>query len=138
MQTTNLDIKKATTILAKAWNNLDVSIIEPYLADDINYSSQNVLTDMTTKKEVVEYLTAKMETIRNSPGAKVYAELGETRPYPAAPNSPEVCLVLAQGDKTNVQALALLEVESGKIKSIALCTVAPVPECAWRSGEYPH
>jgi hypothetical protein len=137
METSGLTKKKAATILARAWNNLDVNIIEPYIAEDIIYWSQQVLTDMTGKKAVVEYLTEKMETIRKLPGAQVFAELGETKPYPMAPNPPEPCVILAQGDKNNIDALVLLKIESGKINSIALCSDAPHPSTARRSGEYP-
>ena len=137
MKTNGLTKKKAVTILARAWNNLDVSILEPYIADDIIYWSQQVLTDMTGKKAVVEYLTQKMKTIRNSSQAQVFAELGETKPYPMAPDPPEPCVILAQGDKNNIDALVLLKIESGKINSIALCTDAPHPSTARRSGEYP-
>jgi hypothetical protein len=137
MKNNGLTKKKAATILARAWNNLDVSIIEPYIAEDIICWSQQVLTDMTGKKAVVEYLTDKMETIRNSPEEQVFAELGETKPYPMAPNPPEPCVILAQGDKNNIDALVLLKIESGKINSIALCSDAPHPSTASRSGEYP-
>jgi len=138
MKNNGLTKKQAATILARAWNNLDVSIIEPYIAEDIIYWSQQVLTDMTGKKAVVTYLTEKMETIRNSPGAQVFAELGETKPYPMAPNPPEPCVILAQGDKNTIDALVLLKIESGKIISIALCSDAPHPSTARRSGKYPN
>lgn len=137
MKPNGLTKKKAATILARAWNNLDVSILEPYIAEDIICWSQQVLTDMTGKKAVVAYLTDKMKTIRNSPGAQVFAELGETKPYPMAPNPPEPCVILAQGDKNNIDVLVLLKIESGKINSIALCSDAPHPSTAQRSGEYP-
>ena len=137
MKPNGLTKKKAATILARAWNNLDVSILEPYIAEDIICWSQQVLTDMTGKKAVMEYFTDKMETTRNSPGEQVYAELGETKPYPMAPNPPEPCVILAKGDKNNIDALVLLKIESNKINSIALCSDAPHPSTARRSGEYP-
>ena len=138
MKTNGLTKKMAATLLARAWNNLDVSILEPYIAEDIICWSQQVLTDMTGKKAVIEYLTDKMETIRNSSNSKVFAELGETKPYPMAPDPPEPCVILAQGDKNNIDALVLLKTESGKINSIALCSDAPHPSTALRSGEYPY
>jgi hypothetical protein len=66
MHNNKLSKKEAATILAKAWNNLDASLIEPYIAEDIIYWSQQVLTDMTGKNAVMSYLTDKMETIRKS------------------------------------------------------------------------
>lgn len=138
MQDNQLTKKEAATKLARAWNNLDASIIEPYIADGIVYWSQQVLTDMTGKKAVMEYLAAKMETIRKSPHGQVFAELGETRPYPMAPQPPEPCVILAEGNKNNVGALVLIKIESNKINSIGICSDAPHPSTAKRSGVYPY
>jgi len=137
MKNCELSKKEAATILAKAWNNLDASLIEPYIAEDIIYWSQQVLTDMTGKKAVMNYLTDEMETIRKSPGDRVFAELGETKPYPMAPHPVEPCVILARGHKDNVGALALLRIEFDKINSIGICSDAPHPSTAERSGEYP-
>ena len=116
MQNYTLTKKEAATILAKAWNNLDATLIEPYIAEDIIYWSQQVLIDMTGKKAVMDYLTDKMESIRKSPDRQVFAELGETKPYPMAPNPAEPCVILSQGHKDNVGALVLFRIESNKIK----------------------
>jgi hypothetical protein len=89
--------KEAATILAKAWNNLDASLIEPYIAEDIIYWSQQVLTDMTGKNSVMNYLTDKMESIRKSPHDQIFAELGEAKPYPMAPDPAEPCGRSAMG-----------------------------------------
>ena len=70
MQNYTLTKKEAATILAKAWNNLDATLIEPYIAEDIIYWSQQVLIDMTGKKAVMEYLKDKMESIRKSPDCR--------------------------------------------------------------------
>jgi hypothetical protein len=112
-------------------------LIEPYIAEDIIYWSQQVLTDMTGKNAVMSYLTDKMETIRKSSDDRVFAELGETKPYPMAPSPAEPCVILAQGHKDNVGALALLRIESNKINSIGICSDAPHPSTAKRSGQYP-
>jgi hypothetical protein len=133
-----LQQKEAATILAKAWNNLDASLLEPYMAEDVIFWSQQALTDMTGKNAVMAHLKTEMETIRNSPKERVYAELGETKPYPLAPDTPEPCVVLARGDKNNVRALALLRLECGKINSIGICSDAPHPSTARRTGEYPY
>ena len=138
MQNYTLTKKEAATILAKAWNNLDATLIEPYIAEDIIYWSQQVLIDMTGKKAVMEYLKDKMESIRKSPDRQVFAELGETKPSPMAPNPAEPCVILSQGHKDNVGALVLLRIESNKINSIGVCSDAPHPSTARRSGEYPQ
>ena len=133
-----LEQKEAATILARAWNNLDASLLEPYIAEDVIFWSQQALTDMTGKNAVMAHLNSEMETIRRSPQERVFAELGETKPYPLAPDTPEPCVVLARGDKDNVKALALLKLESGKINSIGICSDAPHPSTARRTGDYPQ
>jgi hypothetical protein len=130
--------KEAATLLARAWNSLDASLLEPYIAEDIIFWSQQALTDMTGKNAVMAHLKTEMETIRKTPHERVFAELGETKPYPMAPEPPEPCVVLARGDKNNVRALALFRVECGKINSIGICSDAPHPSTARRTGEYPQ
>ena len=132
-----LRLKEAATILARAWNNLDASLLEPYMAKDVIFWSQQALTDMTGKNAVMAHLKTEMETIHNSAKERVYAELGETKPYPLVPDTPEPCVVLAYGNKNNVRALALLRLECGKINSIGICYDAPHPSTARRTGEYP-
>ena len=66
------------------------------------------------------------------------AELGETEPYPLAPDDPQPCVILACGDRNNVRALALLKLDGGKINSIGICSDAPHPSTAKRTGEYPY
>lgn len=129
--------KEAATILARAWNNLDASLLEPYIAQDIIFWSQQALTDMTGKNAVMAHLITEMEMIRKSPKERVFAELGETKPYPMTPDTPEPCVVLSHGDKNNVRALALLKLECGKINSIGICSNAPHPSTARRTGVYP-
>ncbi|MGD1967368.1 MAG: hypothetical protein PVH74_08115 [Desulfobacterales bacterium] len=138
MENPKLKQKEAATILARAWNNLDASLLEPYMAQDVIFWSQQALTDMTGKNSVMAHLKTEMEMIRNSPKERVYAELGETKPYPLVPDTPEPCVVLAYGNKNNVRALALLRLECGKINSIGICSDAPHPSTASRTGEYPY
>ena len=138
MDSEKLGQKEAAAILAKAWNNQDASLLEPYMAEDIIYWSQQALTDMTGKNAVMDHLKTEMETLRKSPQKRVFAELGETKPSPMAPDTPEPCVVLAHGDKSNVRALALFRLECGKINSIGICFDAPHPSTAKRTGEYPY
>ena len=46
------------------------------------------------------------------------------------------CLILAQGDKSNLLGVAYASVHKGKISALALCIV-PTPDAAERSGIYP-
>lgn len=134
----SLTKQDAARVYASAWNRLDASILETYLAENIRYSSQSVLTDMVGKSEVRDYLRGKMDTLRSSPENRVFAELGETRMYAGYTVPPEHCVVLAQGDQENVLAVVLFEVENDKIGRISLCSIAPTPGTAFRYGVYPE
>ncbi|MGD8493975.1 MAG: hypothetical protein PVI38_16590 [Desulfobacterales bacterium] len=138
MDCQKLEQREAAIILARAWNTLNASLLEPYVAKDIIFWSQQALTDMTGKNAVMAHLKAEMETIRRSPQERIFAELGETKPYPLAPDDPEPCVVLARGDRNNIRALALLKLDCGKINSIGICSDAPHPSTAKRTGEYPY
>lgn len=111
-------------------NTLDASKIEPILAEDFHYSSQWVLTDITSKQDFLDYITPKLEAIRTG-GSEVWAEMGEL-----TSEIPGPCVVMAQGEKDNLLCVILAKVEGGKLKSLAMCG-APSPHHAIRSGRYP-
>jgi len=50
--------------LAEAYQIYDVSIIEDYLADDMHYASMWIFHEMTSKKEYLDYLSSKLETLK--------------------------------------------------------------------------
>jgi hypothetical protein len=50
--------------LAVAYQNYDASTIEEYLADDMHYASMWVFQEMTSKEEYMEYLTGKLQTLK--------------------------------------------------------------------------
>lgn len=52
------------TKLAEAYQNYDASIIEDYLADDMHYASMWVFHEMTSKGEYMDYLTGKLQTLK--------------------------------------------------------------------------
>lgn len=66
------DIKLA---LCRAWNELDASIVEPYLAEDLEYRSTFVSIPMQSKSEYMEYLKGKFNTIANAEGANIKADI---------------------------------------------------------------
>ncbi len=134
-QTSQLTEKEALSIYAKMMHTLDSSEFESFLSDDFSYSdfsysSQKVLTDMNSKDEFIEYIRPKLETIKKTK-SPVYAELGVCPAYGHTD-----CLVMAQGDKSNLLGVAYASVNEGKICSLALCIV-PTPDSAERSGIYP-
>lgn len=80
---------------AKSWNNLDVSYVENYLADDLVYTSQWVMSSIHGKDEYLDYLKEKFETIKKSTNIPV-ADIGYFKNYQLVKNKP--CLVITQGD----------------------------------------
>jgi hypothetical protein len=129
--------EQAAQAYAEAWNTLGPIRIESLLANDICMSSQVVFEDLTSKTDVMQYITGKMETIKNSPTAQVFAELGETQTYPAYRLPPEACVVLAQGSKDNVLACVLFRTALDSITQINICNRVPLLHTIKRSGVYP-
>ena len=85
---------------------------------------------MNSKNEFIEYIRPKLEVIKKNKNT-VYAELGVCPAYGHTD-----CLIMAQGDKSNLLGVAYASVEEGKISGISLC-IAPTPNSAIRSGIYP-
>ena len=129
-ETSQLTEKEALIIYARMMHTLDSSEFESFLSEDFSYSSQKVLTDMNSKGEFIEYIRPKLETIKKT-NSSVYAELGVCPAYGHAD-----CLIMAQGDKSNLLGVAYASVDKGKISGISLCIV-PTPDSAERSGIYP-
>lgn len=112
-------------------HHLSVEYLAPLLADDFHYASQWVFEELASKQQYLDYIQPKLEAIKAS-GNRVWAELAELETYPGGP-----CLVMAQGDKNDISATLLVEVEGSKIKRLDMCFV-PSPHSARRSGEYPE
>ena len=129
-KTYQLTEKDALSIYARMMHTLDSSEFESFLTEDFSYSSQKVLTDMNSKDEFIEYIRPKLETIKKTKSS-VYAELGVCPAY-----GHNDCLIMAQGDKSNLLGVAYASVEEGKISGLSLCIV-PTPDSAIRSGIYP-
>ena len=129
-ETSQLTEKEALSIYARMMHTLNSSEFESFLADDFSYSSQKVLTDMNSKDEFIEYIRPKLEVIKKTKSA-VYAELGVCPAYGHTD-----CLIMAQGDKSNLLGVAYASVDEGKISGLSLCIV-PTPDSAIRSGIYP-
>lgn len=124
----------AARAFATAWNRLDVSALVPLLSEDVCYGSQSVLSELEGKSAVLTYLRAKMQTMKDAAADKqVYAEMGQTQTYPAG----HACVLIAQGDRDDLSALVLFEIEGDLVTRIDLCTIAPHPSSARRTGDYP-
>ncbi|MEE4254532.1 MAG: hypothetical protein V2I50_10885, partial [Desulfuromusa sp.] len=68
---------EACRSFARMMNTLDVSHLIPWLADDMTYSSQWVFESIQGKEAYVDYITAKLETVRKS-NSQVWAEIAHT------------------------------------------------------------
>ena len=115
---------------ARMMNNLDVSYIAPWLAEDVTYSSQWVMEDMHGKEVYLNYIKGKLASIKGT-GSRVWAEIAYTDAFGAGP-----CVVLSQGSQDNLTAILLLEIRDDKIISITMCAVPSPHECR-RTGEIP-
>jgi hypothetical protein len=127
--------------LAKAYNNLDYSLLHSIVSDDIVYESQDVFSALVGREKVFKYLEAKFLTVRNS-ALPVYAEMSFLDNEPSAgiyaktkENHP--CIILSQGTKENKIALVLVKVSESRIRRIDVCTVFPHFSEAAPTGFYP-
>lgn len=111
-------------------NTLDAKFIEFMLAEDFHYASQWVFDEIKNKKDYLAYIAPKLEAIKIS-GQRVFAEMAWLDI-----EFPGPCVVIAQGKKTDVIGLILVQVEHEMIKRIDFCSV-PSPASAKRTGEYP-
>ena len=125
-----LSAEDALRAYASMINRLDISALECLLADDFQFASQWVITEIESKSAYLDYMFPKLEKVRHS-GNAVWAEMGWLDRELPGP-----CVVLAQGGKDNLVALVLVRVENGRVKRLDLCS-APSPHSARRSGEYP-
>lgn len=135
---------EALTLYAKVWNNMDLTIIEAHLAEEMIYESQVVMDPLVGKENFCNHMNRKINSISKSPpSAKVFAELGfigdqsgaVIRVLESSEGRPFV--ILAQGDIDNVLTLILIKITQCKIARIDNCSVAPHPSTAIRTGKYP-
>lgn len=122
---------QAAHAYAMALNTLDTTPLEPLLADDFHYASQWVFEEITSKADYLRYLRGKFHTLRDGRNP-VFAELGHVDAY----GEDQPCVVLAQGSRTELVAIALFKVAGDRITRIDLCAVPP-PDSARRRGIYP-
>jgi hypothetical protein len=122
---------------ARMINTLDERYLEPLLAEDFSYASQNVLSELSSRTEFLEYIRGKIATWR-SHGTKLYAQMGTIRADFAAilgiGGSP--CVIVAQGTRVSQVATVLAKVDGDKLKRLDMCIV-PSPSEAIGTGDYP-
>ncbi len=106
----NFQETEKLSLLARCWNNLDISFIENEFAEHIVYDSQWVLTPILGKEKLLDYLKAKFAAIKSvklSDSMFVHAEIGV---IPSLHGRP--CIVLSQSSSGyNRQVTVLIEVQ---------------------------
>ncbi len=71
------------TKLAEAYQTYDASTIEDYLADDMHYASMWVFHEMTSKEEYMDYLTGKLQTLKEH-GVRIEFQIVQGRMHEKA------------------------------------------------------
>jgi len=123
--------EQALQYYAEMINTLDASRLEPYLAKNFCYSSQKVLTELTSKQAFLYYIRGKLSTLQASSN-KVFAEIGVLeKDYPIGP-----CVLLAEGNKDGLVAVVLAKTGKRLIERLDLCFV-PTVQSVTRTGVYP-
>ena len=131
MELTELDALRAYARVLNTLSTEALGALEPLLAEDFVYESQSVLTPLRSKREFLDYIVPKMETIEST-GAVVFAEMGQVRAYGGL----QPCVVVAQGGKDDLVGVVVATVTGNKLSRLDLCVV-PEPHTAIRSGQYP-
>lgn len=133
MDLADMDGDKAMLDACRAYarmiNTLDYGALEPWLAEEMHYASQQVFDEMTSKRQYEPYMKKKLNAIRSS-GSRVIAEIGYTSMGARRP-----CVLLSQKTE-GVEATLLIKVREGMISRMDMCIVPSPAECE-RTGEFP-
>lgn len=123
-------------LLAKCWNNLDVSYINGFLASDLVYESQWVLTPLKGSSNFLNYLFQKFNAIKTAMLSQVISVSAEIGFCTELANRP--CLVLTQITNESIrQVTVLIETKADKISRIDVCFI-PDPSNTLLTGETPQ
>ena len=138
MPTNQLDIIKQ---IATAYNRLDYTLFEPYLADNFVYESQMVLVPLNSKENFIAYIKAKFKAIQET-NAIVFAEIGyiglkrQTGNVKLLIQENTPCIIIAQGNKESKVSILLIEMKDGLVTRMDMCTNVPHWSAAKRTNEY--
>lgn len=132
----NRDAARCCVRYARLLNTLDASGIEEWIAPSVTYDSQAVFETLSGGDVVAAHLAGKVEAIA-ARGAQVAAELGDVHGEP--------CVIMFQqagGEHANWldRGLALMLIradDAGRADAFNVCTIAPHPHSARRSGIWP-
>lgn len=123
-------IKKLLPILnyAAAWNTLDPTVVEPYLAEDVRYFSQFSLASHEGRETVMDFLRSQMRGMMegNTPRVEV-AITGY------GPDAGDPCLIaFIPSDADEPSATIVLGIREFLLAKISVCAV-PVPQAMYRT-----
>ena len=122
---------EALYIYAHMMNTGEVEHLEALLPNDFSYESQAVFEALPSKTAFLDYIRPKLQAVATG-NAPVFADMGEI----TIGTGRRSCVVLAQGDKSNVVAFVLATVDGSVLRRLDLCLVPP-PTSAKREGVYP-
>jgi hypothetical protein len=126
---------KYLELLAKSWNNLDISFIEPVLSENVIYESQWILIPLTGKDSVMSFLISKFDSIKEAVLSNDMLILAETAQFTEANNRP--CIVLTQAHDNEIRRVTvLIKIQSDRIQRIDVC-FSPNPLTAVPTGKLP-
>jgi hypothetical protein len=113
--------KQAAQLYIGAWDRLAFSDFFSALHVDCHYASQYVFEELESKDTIVDYLSGKIQTIKES-GHKVKAKLA-TLITGASLNTPPgtPCVAMLQGNSPEIAAVVFFQVSDGKIDRFDLC-----------------
>jgi hypothetical protein len=120
--------------LGAAYNTLDATAFATWLDEDSVWESQSVMSAMTGKTTIMEYLEGKAATLRSAPDWQ--------RPLAVlASINGQACLAIYQGpvfvgDRHVPVALFMVKSDDDTLKRVDVC-ILPPPETATLSTEYP-
>jgi len=124
---------EATRQWGRACNRLDAALL-PSLHPELIYESQTVLNPLRGSKEVSAYVARKFDRIAAAgDGMAVTAEIAHVD-LPEAAGYP--CLLARQGGKP-VCLIKLKVDDAGLVERVDFLVVAPTPDCARGTGEFP-
>ena len=116
---------------AHMMNTGEVEHLEALLPIDFTYESQAVFEALPSKTAFMEYIRPKLKAVATG-NAPVFADMGEI----TIGTGRRSCVVLAQGDESNVVAFVLATVKKSVLRRLDLC-LTPPPASARRRGSYP-
>ena len=108
-----LSQKQLVEKLALSWQQLDVSIIEPFFDKDFHYTSDTVFYEMSSRREYLSYIKTKFDRLKHSTN-RIGIHIGKLE------GTNDFALLLHQS-AYNQNLLLLVTAHKGRITSMRMC-----------------